>query len=84
MANHVSSEKRARQTPKRHARNMSVKSRVHNAERAVRAATTDAKKAAEALSGAFSALQKASGVLHRNTVRRKMARLSKAVARVSK
>jgi small subunit ribosomal protein S20 len=84
MANHVSAEKRARQTPKRQARNASVRSRVHSAERAVLAAISDPKKAELALREAFSALQKSRGVLHRNTVTRKMAKLSKAVARASK
>ena len=84
MANHVSAEKRARQSLKKRARNVTVKSKVHNAERAVRDTLKDSQKAQENLKSAFSVIQKARGVIHRNAVRRKMARLSKAVALASK
>ena len=43
----------------------------------------DPKKAGEALRKAFSTIQKTRGAVHRNAVRRKMARLSKAVARAA-
>jgi len=81
MANHKSAEKRARQSLKIRARNNQVRSRVHSVERTVKESLTDPKKASEALKKAFHVIQKARGVLHRNAVRRKMARLSKAVAR---
>ncbi|MBN8554515.1 MAG: 30S ribosomal protein S20 [Deltaproteobacteria bacterium] len=83
MANHPSAEKRARQAIKRKTRNNKVRSQVHTAERAVREAK-DSKGAQEALKKAFHTIQKSRGVVHRNTIRRKMARLSKAAARVSK
>jgi small subunit ribosomal protein S20 len=83
MANHTSAEKRARQAIKRNARNASVKSSVHTAEKAVRGALTDPKNVGELLRSAFSTIQKARGVIHRNAVKRKMARLSKAVARAA-
>jgi len=81
MANHKSSEKRARQALKRESRNSEVRSRVHNVDRKLRASLTDAKKAAETLAEAFSVIQKSRGVLHKNAVKRKMARLAKAVAK---
>ena len=84
MANHASSEKRARQTIKRSSRNASVRSAVHTAERAVRDSVNDTAKAEAALKTAFGVIQKARGVLHRNTVRRKMAKLAKAVASAAK
>ncbi len=84
MANHKSAAKRARQSIVRRARNNSVKSAIHTAQRNVREALADPKKAEEALRNAFSTIQKARGVVHFNTVKRKMARLSKAVARASK
>lgn len=84
MANHVSAEKRARQSIKRKTRNAAVRSKVHNAARNVLQVAQDPKKAEEALRQAFKVIQTAKGVLHRNAVRRKMARLSKAVARAAK
>jgi small subunit ribosomal protein S20 len=84
MANHKSAEKRARQALKRQARNIEVRSRVHNVERKLHAALTDPKKAAEVLSEAFSAIQKARGVLHPNAVKRRMSRLAKAAAKTTK
>jgi small subunit ribosomal protein S20 len=83
MANHISAEKRARQAIKRAARNTSTKSAIHTAERRVRE-NTDPQKGPQVLSEAFSSIQKARGVVHRNTVRRKMARLAKAVASAAK
>lgn len=80
----MSAEKRARQALKRRSRNASQKSAVHTAEKLVRSSMKDGVKAGEALKSAFSVIQKARGVIHRNAVRRKMARLSKAVARAAK
>ena len=81
MANHKSAEKRARQALVRKARNTEVRSQVHNAERRVLAALSDPAKATAALRDAFSVIQKSRGVVHRNSVSRRMARLSKAVAK---
>ncbi len=83
MANHISAEKRARQAIRRQARNSEQVSRVHNVERKVLASLTDPKKAQEALSEAFSVIQKSKGTIHRNTIRRRMARLSKAVLKAT-
>jgi len=79
MADHVSAAKRARQSLKRAERNRKVRSSVKTAIKNVH--TADAKTSAAALSEAFSAIQKSRGVFHRNTVKRKMARLAKAVAK---
>jgi len=84
MANHKSAEKRARQAIKRESRNTEVRSKVHNIERKVLASLADPKAAAAALSEAFSVIQKSRGVLHKNAVKRRMARLSKALVRASK
>lgn len=81
MANHASAEKRARQSLKRRARNNKVRSQVHTAERAVRESPKDPQAA---LKAAFSVIQKSRGVLHRNTVKRKMSRLAKAAALAAK
>ncbi len=80
MANHISSEKRARQAPKRTARNSAIKSSVRTAEREVRASLSDPAKAEAALRRAFSVIQKSRGVVSKNAIKRKMARLAKAVA----
>jgi small subunit ribosomal protein S20 len=79
MATHASAEKRARQSLKRAERNRRVRSAVKTAARRV-SETTGADQT-KALSEAFSVIQKSRGVFHRNTVRRKMARLAKAVAK---
>lgn len=84
MANHKSAEKRARQALVRKSRNNRVRSQVRTAEKAVRTQLSDQGKSKEALQSAFSVIQKARGVLHKNTIRRKMARLSKAVAQIAK
>lgn len=83
MANHKSAEKRARQTIKKTARNAGYKSRIHTAKKKVLEAK-DEKTATEALSKGFQAIQKARGILHKNTIKRKMSRLAKAAARVKK
>ncbi len=83
MADHVSAAKRARQSLKRAERNRKVRSSVKTAIKNAHevGAQKDAKASAAALSEAFSAIQKSRGVFHRNTVKRKMARLAKAVAK---
>jgi len=87
MADHVSAAKRARQSLKRAERNRKVRSSVKTAIKnaleggAQKDAPKNAQTSAAALSEAFSAIQKSRGVFHRNTVKRKMARLAKAVAK---
>ncbi|HZO82935.1 MAG TPA: 30S ribosomal protein S20 [Candidatus Binataceae bacterium] len=82
---HPSAEKRHRQSLKRYERNRAIKSRVHTAvkqaAKAIEAA--DAQAAELELRKATSALYKAAskGTLHRNTVARKVARLSRALHR---
>ncbi len=84
MANHKSAAKRARQTPKKQARNNQVKAAVKTFEKKlVKAIETKSKDAETALRGymkkAMSAVSK--GSLKKQTVSRKISRLS---ARVSK
>ena len=75
--------KRHKQSLKKRIRNRHIRSTVKSAVKDVRAAIDDraVEKAAEALSQAVSVIQRAGskGVLHRKTVARKVARLSKAV-----
>lgn len=80
MANHKSAEKRLRQTEKRTAINRSRMSRVRTFVKKVEAAIASGDKTA-----AQSALQQAQpelhraitkGVMHRNTVSRKLSRLA--------
>jgi small subunit ribosomal protein S20 len=80
MAHHKSAEKRIRQTPKRTLRNKArasaIKTAVKKAETALAAGdktSADALKAAQAEMA--RGVQK--GLLHRNTVARKMSRLTK-------
>ena len=84
MANTVSAEKRNRQTQKRRARNVQVRTGVKSAVKKVREALEkgDAGGAKAALAAAERALGKASskGVLHRNAASRRISRLAKAVA----
>lgn len=80
MAHHKSAEKRIRQTPKRTARNRSrtsgIKTAVKKAETALAAGE---KNAAELLKAAQSEMARGvqKGVMHRNTVARKISRLTK-------
>ena len=80
MANTASARKRIRQTEKRTIRNRARKSRVRTflrkVEQAIAGGNQDA--AREALRAAQPELQRAvtKGVLHRNTVSRKLSRLS--------
>ncbi len=82
MANTKSAEKRNRQSQKRRARNLSVKSRVRTAVKDAREAfaSKDAGKSKDALVKAARTLSKAAskGVLHKRTVSRRISRLAKA------
>ncbi len=74
--------KRHKQSIKRRIRNRHIRSTVKSAVKDVRAAVEEhVEKAAEALSKAVSVIHRAGskGVLHKKTVARKVARLSKAV-----
>ncbi len=79
---HPSAEKRHRQSLKRRDRNRAIKTRVHSAvKQAVKAIEgNDANGAEQELRQATRVLYKAAGkgTLHRNTVARKVARLSRA------
>ncbi|MDO9707600.1 30S ribosomal protein S20 [Paracraurococcus lichenis] len=80
MANTASARKRIRQTEKRTLRNRARKSRVRTYLRKVEQAIAggDKAQAQDALKSAQPELQRAAtkGVLHRNTVARKLSRLS--------
>ncbi|PIR22319.1 MAG: 30S ribosomal protein S20 [Deltaproteobacteria bacterium CG11_big_fil_rev_8_21_14_0_20_45_16] len=78
MANHKSAEKRARQSIKRTTRNRVTRSAVKTATKTALNASGAEKE--QALRNAFSTIQKAKSVLHRNTIKRKMARLAKALS----
>jgi small subunit ribosomal protein S20 len=77
---HPSAEKRHRQNLKRREHNRAARTQVRTAVKtaAEAIATTDAAAAQEKLRAAISALDKAAskGKMHRNTTRRKIARLS--------
>ena len=80
MANHKSAEKRIRQTEKRTAINRARKSRVRTFVKKVEAAILSGDK--EAAQSAFRLAQpelhraSGKGVLHKNTVARKLSRLA--------
>ena len=80
MANTDSARKRIRQTAKRTARNMARKSRMRTYVRKVEAAIAggDRQTAQDALRAAQPELQRSAGkgVIHRNTIARKLSRLS--------
>ena len=80
MANTDSARKRIRQTAKRTARNQARKSRMRTHVRKVEAAIAggDKKTAQDALRAAQPELQRAAtkGVIHHNTIARKLSRLS--------
>jgi len=80
MANNASARKRIRQTEKRTERNRMRRSRVRTFLRKVELAIAGGDKAtaSEAFKGAQPEMQRAvtKGVLHRNTVARKLSRLS--------
>jgi small subunit ribosomal protein S20 len=83
MANNDSARKRIRQTEKRTARNKARKSRVRSFVRKVEEAVASGDKAAaqEAFRAAQPEMQRAAtkGVVHANTVARKLSRLSARV-----
>ena len=86
MANNSSARKRIRQTEKRTVRNKARKSRVRSFLRKVEEAVKSGDKAAaqEALRAAQPEMQRAAtkGVLHANTVARRLSRLSARVKSV--
>ncbi|MGE5699962.1 MAG: 30S ribosomal protein S20 [Deltaproteobacteria bacterium] len=87
MGKSKSAAKRHRQSLKRRIRNRHIRSTVKTAVKEVRevVAEGDASRAGEALSKAASTIARAGskGVLHKKTVARKVARLSKAVRKSS-
>jgi small subunit ribosomal protein S20 len=87
MANTASARKRIRQTAKRTERNHARKARMRTFVKKVETALSggDKAQAAEALRAAQPELQRAAGkgVIHRNTVARKLSRLAKRVKALS-
>lgn len=83
MANHKSAIKRHKQSIKRAARNRTVKTRIKNVVKTVRAAikSDDKDTATQLLTTATSALDKAAGkgVIHWKKAARKISRLTKAL-----
>ena len=83
MANTASARKRIRQTVKRTARNAANKTRMRNAIKSVETAiSTGDKEAAQAAIQRGSAATAAcgnKGVTHRNTISRKMSRMSSRI-----
>lgn len=83
MANIKSSEKSARQSLKRHARNASVITSIKSRQKKLRAtlAGGDAAAAKLQLDALTSALDKAAkrGIIHRNVANRRKSRLAKAL-----
>lgn len=81
MAHHKSAEKRIRQTPKRTLRNRARTSRIKTEVKKVETVLAAGDKAAAlaALRAAESEMQRGvtKGVMHRNTVARKVSRLTK-------
>ncbi len=79
MATHKSAEKRARQSVKRAARNVSRRSKVRGAIRAFREVLTsgDKKKAEKALAEATREIRKAAskGVVHARNASRRVSRM---------
>jgi small subunit ribosomal protein S20 len=88
MANTASARKRIRQTKTRTERNRARKSRVHTFVKAVETAIAGGDKAAAttALRAAQPELQRAAGkgVMHDNTVARKVSRLSSRIKALAK
>jgi small subunit ribosomal protein S20 len=83
---HPSAEKRHRQSLKRAERNRTVRTRARSLAKTAAetiATSADEMQAREALKQATKVLYKAinSGTMHRNTVRRKVARLSASLHR---
>lgn len=87
MSKSKSAAKRHRQSLKKRIRNRRVRSTVKTAVKEVRAALAEAgSEVGDTLSKAVSAIARAGskGVLHRRTVARRVARLSKAVHKATK
>ena len=87
MANIKSVAKRARQSEKRHARNLSIRSGVKTAQKTTRKAIAggDAAEVKSAYETLASKLDKAAkrGVIHPNAANRGKSRLKKAIAAAS-
>ncbi|MFL5260823.1 MAG: 30S ribosomal protein S20 [Anaeromyxobacteraceae bacterium] len=85
MANTRSAEKRNRQSQKRRARNVQVRTGLKSAVKKAREAVTGADPAAakEAVQVALRTLDKAAskGVIHKNAAARRIGRLAKALAK---
>jgi small subunit ribosomal protein S20 len=85
LANTKSAEKRHRQSQKRRARNVTVRTNVKEAVKAAREAiaSKDAAKSTDSLKAASKSLNKAAskGVLHKRTAARRISRLAKAAAK---
>jgi small subunit ribosomal protein S20 len=83
LASHLSAIKRARQNEKRKLRNLHVRTTVKSSIKKVRAAveTNSVEEARQALSKTIPLIQKArsKGVFHKNTIARKISRLTRAV-----
>lgn len=88
MGKSKSAAKRHRQSLKKRVRNRHIRSTVRSAVKEVRAVVEEgsAANAGETLSKAASVIARAGskGVLHKKTVARKVARLSKAVHKAAK
>lgn len=86
VANHKSTEKRMRQTPKRRARNLRYLSTLRTYMKRVRTELDQGAldKAKETLPKAVTAITKAAskGIIHRNTASRYVSRLTKHYNRV--
>ena len=79
MANHKSALKRARQSEVKRLRNRTYKTKIKNAVKAVRIASTEASEAAkEKLIAAMSILHKSvsKGVIHKKQAARRISRLA--------
>ncbi|CAM4443811.1 30S ribosomal protein S20 [Corallococcus exiguus] len=85
MANTKSAEKRYRQSLKRRARNVNVRTSVKDAVKSAREAiaSKDGSKLTDSLKAASKSLNKAAskGVLHKRTAARRISRLAKAAAK---
>lgn len=86
MANHKSAQKRIRQTARRTAVNMARRSRVRTFIKKIDLAVEagDAKAAQDALQAARPEMQRAAakGIYHKNTISRKLSRLSKRISQI--
>lgn len=86
MANTKSAEKRHRQSLKRRARNVTVRTEVKTAVKSAREVlATKGGNPTDALKAASKALNKAAskGVLHKRTASRRISRLAKAAAKAA-